>query len=380
MGKWEKVRLGDVGSYVNGFAFKPEDWSSQGLPIIRIQNLTESRNEVNYYAKSDKNKYEINDGDVLISWSASLGVYQWSKGRALLNQHIFKVVFDKLEINKKYFIHVITHLLKDMSKETHGSTMKHITKSRFDNMQIPLPHLEIQQKIAATLDTAATLLKLRQQQLAELEALIQSVFYQMFGDPVRNEKGWESGTLSKHLSIVAGYAFKSTGFIEKGIPVLKIGNINTGVFKKLNLVYWEEDTALKRYLLYPGDLVISLTGTVGKDDYANVCILGGDFECYYLNQRNAKLVLGKSLDKFYLSYYFKDPAIKGKLTGISRGIRQANISNSDILSLKILLPPLSLQNQFAAIVQKIDQQKALVQQSIDETQTLFDSLMSQYFD
>ena len=70
-----------------------------------------------------------------------------------------------------------------------------------------------------------------------------------------------------------------------GIPVLRIGNINAGYFKPVNMVYWQEDESLERYAMYPGDLVMSLTGTVGKDDYGNVCILGDDYEMYYLNQR-----------------------------------------------------------------------------------------------
>ena len=77
--------------------------------------------------------------------------------------------------------------------------------------------------------------------------------------------------------------------------MLRIGNINAGFFKPVNLVFWDDDEALSRYKMYPGDLVMSLTGTVGKDDYGNVCILGNDFDEYYLNQRNAKLKLKESI-------------------------------------------------------------------------------------
>ena len=77
MSKWKKVKLGDIATYINGCAFKPSDWSNQGVPIVRIQNLTGSFSETNYYDKHYNSKYEINNGDVLISWSASLGVYVW---------------------------------------------------------------------------------------------------------------------------------------------------------------------------------------------------------------------------------------------------------------------------------------------------------------
>ena len=148
MSKWEMVRLGDVATYVNGFAFKPADWSNKGIPIIRIQNLTGTSDVVNYYDKKYSTKYEINNGDVLISWSASLGVYEWKKGKALLNQHIFKVVFDKLVLDKRFFVFVIAEKLREMSSLVHGSTMKHITKKYFDRIEIQLPPLESQKKIA----------------------------------------------------------------------------------------------------------------------------------------------------------------------------------------------------------------------------------------
>ena len=96
-------RLGDIASYINGYPFKPEDWSDSGVQIIRIQDLTGNSYQANRYNGIYDKKYEVNVGDVLISWSASLGVYIWQKGTAVLNQHIFKVVFDKVETDKRFF-------------------------------------------------------------------------------------------------------------------------------------------------------------------------------------------------------------------------------------------------------------------------------------
>ncbi|MCM1539087.1 MAG: restriction endonuclease subunit S [bacterium] len=184
----------------------------------------------------------------------------------------------------------------------------------------------------------------------------------MFGDPETNPKGWDENALSERLNVLGGYAFKSDMFDEtSGIPVLRIGNINAGFFKKVNMVYWQEDEKLKRYAMYPGDLVMSLTGTVGKDDYGNVCILGNDYEMYYLNQRNAKLEIEDGIDKYYLLELLKFEQIKKKLTGISRGVRQANISNKDILNLVVPVPPMEIQNQFATFVHRVDKLKVAKQ-------------------
>ena len=93
------VKLGDLATYINGYAFKPQDRGDAGLPIIRIQDLTGNSYDKGFYDGEYPSKIEINNGDVLISWSASLGVYLWNGGKALLNQHIFKVDFDKKEID-----------------------------------------------------------------------------------------------------------------------------------------------------------------------------------------------------------------------------------------------------------------------------------------
>lgn len=224
-------------------------------------------------------------------------------------------------------------------------------------IEIPLPSLEEQRKIAAVLDKVSDLIAKRRTQLDKLDELVKSRFIEMFGDPEKNPKRWQEDKLNNHLEVMGGYAFKSDQFTDEGIPVLRIGNINSGRFLPVNMVYWPEDLTLTRYKVFPGDLVMSLTGTVGKDDYANVCILGSDYNEYYLNQRNAKLSIGETFNKYYFSELLKFSQIKKRLTGISRGVRQANISNNDILTLCVPVPPIELQNQFADFVKQTDKSK-----------------------
>lgn len=92
------VNLGNVATYINGYAFKPSDWAEDGTPIIRIQDLTGNSYQMNRFKGIVDSKYDVNSGDVLISWSASLGVYVWNRGNAVLNQHIFKVVLIKRKL------------------------------------------------------------------------------------------------------------------------------------------------------------------------------------------------------------------------------------------------------------------------------------------
>ncbi len=373
------MKLGDCATFINGYAFKPTDWSTEGLPIIRIQDLTGSMNNTNYYNGKLDEKYLVKNGDILISWSASLGIYEWKNEDAYLNQHIFKVVFNKEKFDKKYFIYLIKSKLIEMQKNTHGSTMKHITKSNFDKIEIPKLDLGAQIIIGNILSKIEEIINIKEQQINNLNELIKSKFVEMFGDININDKKWNEDILKNNLSVVGGYAFKSSEFQENGIPILRIGNINTGQFRPKDLMFWKEEKSLENYAIYPDDVLMSLTGTVGKEDYGNICIIGNEYPKYYLNQRNAKLNIKETLKKEYISYALRVPEIKRRLTGISRGVRQANISNKDIENLKLPIPPIELQNQFADFVKKINKQKLGIQKSLEEMKKLQESLMNKYF-
>ena len=245
-----------------------------------------------------------------------------------------------------------------------GATRQKLTQSAMRKMKIPFIPMDEQLNVVNKLNKITKIKEQREKELKLLDDIIRARFVEMFGDPETNPNGWNECALSEKLNVVGGYAFKSDGFSEEsGIPVLRIGNINAGLFRPVNLVYWQEDENLDRYAMHPGDLVMSLTGTVGKDDYGNVCILGDDYDMYYLNQRNAKLEIIEGIDKFYLSQLLKFEQIKKKLTGISRGVRQANISNKDILNLVVPVPPMKLQSQFADFIKQVNKSKVILPKS-----------------
>jgi type I restriction enzyme S subunit len=111
---WTYKKLGEVATFINGYPFKPTDWKNSGRKIIRIQNLNNPNATYNFYDGSIDPKYLVSNGDVLISWSGSLGVFEWSEDEAILNQHIFKVVFNKGHINKKFFEYVVASRINEM--------------------------------------------------------------------------------------------------------------------------------------------------------------------------------------------------------------------------------------------------------------------------
>ena len=280
-------------------------------------------------------------------------------------------------VSVEYLAYALEHM--NLSKYYLGAAIPHIYFKDYCSETLPNHTPKEQAHISHALGLVSNLIFLRNQQRSKLDELVKSRFIELIGEPESNPLHWKMLPLENCLTVLGGYAFKSEEFKTSGVPVLRIGNINTGVFTPTNMVYWSKDASLERYQVLPGDLVISLTGTVGKDDYGNVCILGNAYPLYYLNQRNAKLNLGESLNKHYLSELLKFSQIKKKLTGISRGVRQANISNRDILNLVVPIPPIELQTQFASFVEQIDKSKFEIQKSLEKLETLKKALMQKYF-
>lgn len=144
------TRMGDIATYVNGYAFKPQDWSFEGVPIIRIQNLNDASADFNRFAGEIDEKYLVHNGDVLVSWATHLEAYLWNGGDAWLNQHIFKVVFDKRKVNKVFFIFAANYALKEAFKKAHGfkATMEHIKRGDFEDAIVMMPDLFQQEEFA----------------------------------------------------------------------------------------------------------------------------------------------------------------------------------------------------------------------------------------
>ncbi len=148
---WEILHVGDVADYINGRAFKPEEWEEQGLPIIRIQNLNDENAAYNYSTAEFEDKYLIHKGDLLFAWAASLGTYIWQNDDAWLNQHIFKVI-PKSFIQKEFLYYSFVVMIRDFYSQTHGSGMVHITKGKFEMRPILIPPIAEQKRIVTKIE------------------------------------------------------------------------------------------------------------------------------------------------------------------------------------------------------------------------------------
>ena len=373
---WEYKKLGEVATYINGYAFKPDQWKESGTPIVRIQNLNNENTPYNYYDGEVPDKVKIQNGDLLISWSASLGAYIWHGGNAFLNQHIFKVAFDKTDIDKFFLKYAVTSKLAAMAEQVHGATMKHIVKKDFDNTQIPYPPLSTQLAIVSELDKINELIRLKKEQLKDFDNLAQSLFYEMFGDPVENEKGWEVKKLGEIAKSAIGLTYKPENVTEElsGIVVLRSSNIQNSILDfndivRVNVLVKEDK------MVNDGDILMcSRNGSfrlVGK-----VALIKG------LKERmsyGAFMTIIRSPYNPYLFEYFKTPAFRQYLiTGKTTTVNQITVKMLNNLTLP--LPPLSLQRLFAQRIEQIEREKSEVQKSIQDLETLLASRMQYWFE
>jgi len=373
----DMIKLGDVATYINGYAFKPEDRGEEGLPIIRIQDLTGNTYDLGFYDGEYPSKIEINDGDVLISWSASLGVYVWNRGKALLNQHIFKVAFDKVEINKNYFVYAVKYKLDEMGMKTHGATMKHIVKKDFDATQIPYPSLREQAEIATNLDKISKIIKVRKRELQLLDNLIKARFVEMFGDPVANPYGYEKVALSELAEIKIGpfgSLLHKEDYIEGGHALLNPSHIIDGKVTPDNklTISAEKFLELSAYHLKKDDVVLGRRGEMGR------CAV---VPCDGYLCGTGSLVIRKKgeVTADYIQKIISFPSFKKLIEDMAVGQTMPNLNVPIVSNFQIIKPPMGIQNSYYRFVEQVDKSKVAVQKALDETQRLFDSLMQKYF-
>lgn len=350
------IRLGDVATYINGYAFKPEDRGAKGLPIIRIQDLTGNSYDLAYYEGSYPEKIEINDGDILISWSASLGVYIWSRGKALLNQHIFKVVFDKEPIDESYFVFAVRHRLNEMINKTHGATMKHIVKKDFENTVIPYPPINEQKNVAMVLRRAEIIIEKRKRELAQLDELIKARFVELFGDET-NPLGWQMINVEEVADVSVGVVIKPAQYYtdaEHGVKAFRSLNIGPNMIKDSDWVYFSKEGNEKnsKSQLRENDLLIVRSGTPGT-----ACVVPREYEgCNAIDIIIARPDV-KQVNPLFLCAYTNMLHGKRQIREGVGGAAQQHFNVGKYKKLKLMLPPKSKQDQFVDIVKQVDKSK-----------------------
>lgn len=246
-------------------------------------------------------------------------------------------------------------------------------------LQVPVPPLSVQEQIVSELDLLSGIIEKKREQLKELDALAQSIFYDMFGDPITNEKGWEVKKLGEVCESVS-YGTSNSSTENGEYKYLRMNNITySGHIDITDIKYIDiSDDEYEKYVVRKGDILFNRTNSkdlVGKTalfNFEEEMIIAGYIIRVRVNQ--------DSIIPTFVVKWLNTPLMKSYFKNICKGaVNQSNINSKELKNIPISIPPLPLQHQFATKIEAIEKQKELIKQSISETETLFNARMQEHF-
>jgi type I restriction enzyme S subunit len=314
------------------------------------------------------------------AWGANQKCAIIMNEKCWVNNHAH-VLTAKENLILEYLMYYLNHA--DLTLHINGATRGKLTKGTLNKIKIPLPDLPTQQKIAALLDKADELRQYNKQLIQKYDALTQSLFLDMFGDPVRNEKGWEKKLL-KDVTLKMGSGSTPRGgkeaYFSEGISLIRSLNIHDNKFKYKDLAFIDDEQAarLKNVIVEENDVLFNITG-------ASVCrcaIVPSKVLPARVNQHVSIIrVNPKKLSSMFLTHLLISPIVKTKLYNLATqgGATREAITLEQLKNIEIIFPSITLQNQFADRVQLIEQQKEQAQQALQKSEDLFNSLLQKAF-
>lgn len=362
---WEIKKLGEVGTIITGNTPKTsiaENYSSADICFVKpsdIQNdkitlLNSSENYISEFAKKQARVLPV--GSVLVTCIGIIGKTAVLQKEAATNQQINSIIPSE-NINSKFLAYALFDARDRLNHISNAPVVPIINKTQFSDLKLPIPPLPIQEQIVAELDTLSDIIAKKRQQLAELNTLAQATFYDMFGDPVENEKGWKV----KYW---------------EDIFMTRTGKLNANAMNENGIYPFftcsKQAFSINEYAFDCEALILAGNNATANYDVKHY---KGKFNAY---QRTYILNL---LNEYNSYLYFKF-LLESKLEVMqqqSLGINTKYLTLSILKALSFILPPLDLQNQFAEQIEAIEKQKELINQSITEVQKLFDYTMDKYF-
>lgn len=287
------------------------------------------------------------------------------------------------QLDQQYLLHYLKSdmMLAYIKEYATGSVRDNLKLSDLGKLPINLRPIDEQRKIAAVLDKVSDLIAKRRQQLDKLDELVKSRFIEMFGDPVTNPKGWPTCELSQHIIfLTSGSRGWTKYFTDEGEYFITIKNVKNCriTLDDVQHIVPPNNAEAKRTRVQEGDLLISITADLGRTGVVTKEIAnhGG-----YINQHLTCIRLNQSaVRSLYVAYYLESDAGKGQFQIKNQSAVKAGLNFNSINTLRLMVPPVDLQNTFISFVEQTDKSKLAVQQGLQELEILKKSLMQEYFE
>ena len=385
---WEYKKLGEMASSELGKTLNKSKDTGKLYPYICAVNVLWDMIDLTilkhaFFEKEEIDRYSVRKGDLLVCEGGDTGRSAiWEKEEPVLYQNALHRVRFTTEMEARFAMYCLWHLKNNGQidqKYSKGVTIKHLVKSSLLSIELPVPPLSTQQSIVSELDKINELISLKKEQLKDYDNLAQSIFYEMFGDPVVNEKGWEVKKLREVCECITDGDHMPPPKSDKGVPFVTIGNINKETrqieFDKTFFVpkdYFDNIPYTKKPK--QGDILYTVTGSYGIP-----LLIAYDKEFCF--QRHIGLLRPNGLvNSIYLYMWASNKSVKGLADVVATGIAQKTVSLNSLRGFNITLPPLPLQQLFAQRIELIEKQKAEVQRTIKDLETLLASRMQYWFD
>lgn len=384
----KRYKLGDICEIVSGSTPKTnieEYWDGDVKWITPAELnddtyiITDSVRKITKLGVKKTGLTSFPEGTVILSSRAPIGKVAIAGCEMYCNQG-FKNLICSEKIDNRYlywFLKGNTAFLHSLGR---GATFKEISKTIVANITIDVPNKQKQRQVADNLEKLSKIIRLRKQELLKLDELIKARFVEMFGDPIINPMGWPISELSTYIQfLTSGSRGWSKYFADTGEYFITIKNVkNCRIsLEDVQHVVPPDNAEAKRTRVQEGDLLISITADLGRTGVVSkeIADYGG-----YINQHLTCIRLNQSAVRtLYVAYYMESDAGKRQFQAKNQSAVKAGLNFNSINSLRIMVPPVELQDAFICFIAQTDKSKVAVQKALDETQLLFDSLMQKYF-
>ncbi len=389
---WEYKKIGDIATVVSGstpqtsveeFWGKGHYWVTPAELDDKTVYVSKTERQITDAALAKVKLQRLPKGTVLLSSRAPIGKVAICDVDMYCNQGFKNCICSDLVYNKYLF-----YFLKDKKEYLNslgrGATFKEISKGIVEKVVVPLPPKPTQLSIVSELDKLNELIRIKKEQLKDYDALAQSIFYEMFGDPVENEKGWEVKKLGELCSKIGSGATPRGGnesYKDEGISLIRSLNVYNNEFRRKDLAYIDDEqaAALSNVTILEDDVLLNITGA----SVARCCIVPSDLLPARVNQHVCIIrPFDNVLVPIFLNKVLTNISYQIHLLTLARskGATREALPKSVVDSLLVPLPPLSLQQSFAHKIEQIERQKAEAQKTITDLETLLAARMQYWFD